>query len=152
MINKQKLIQQAKTLFLKVDLIPLSFNSHNSLSGLDRDWAFNVIDETQIDENDNPIESSIEDLNSIIDTIKEYVNAHLKEIKALIFLQYSTPKSVHLIMDEIGTKGVLNSDNGLSILRDKVLLLQKKNWLVKQNKFLYVITNEEYLKYQNFIK
>jgi hypothetical protein len=152
MSKKQELIQQAKELFFKIDSIPSSFETHETLSGLDRDWAFEVIDETQVDENDKPLESSIEDLISIIDTIKAYVDSHLSEIKKLIFLQYTSPKSVHLIMDEIGTKGVMNSENGLNIFRDKELFLKKKNWLVKHNKSLYVITDDEYLEYQIFIK
>lgn len=151
MSNKKELISKARELFSKIDMIPKSFEPMGTPMGLDRDWAFNVIDEDQMDENDCTVESSIDDLSSIVDTLDSYLKLHLEEISNLVFLQYDTPSSVHDIMDAIGTRGVSNSENGLNVFREKELKLNKTDYLVKQADILYVIDTEEYVLYQKLL-
>jgi hypothetical protein len=149
MTSKQELIAKAKDLFSKIDMIPKSFDPMGTPMGVDRDWAFDVIDETQMDENDCSIESSIDDLDSIVDILDSYLKLHLEEISNLVFLQYDTPSSVHEIMDAIGTRGVSNSEDGLNIFREKHYKLNKTDYLVIQGDSFYVIDKEEFGEYKN---
>ena len=133
-------------------LIPESFDPRETPMGIDLDhfqemechWNINQLHDTP--------ESYLAYFSDIDQTLVDYLDLFLFEIMGIIFLQYTNPKSVHKIMDHIGTKGVLNSDTGLNIFRDDFeAKFQKTEWLVIAREKLSKITNEEKQKYDNFL-
>lgn len=150
--------QVIKTLIAEINVrltiiseIPESFDTLQTPVGIDRD----LLDEIVYDcENDNTESMKAEDivdyLKNVKTTLEDYIQVFKTEAERLVFMQYNTPETVHAIMDVIGTKGVLNSPEGLNIYRTSELHLNKGEYLVKNNDYLFVIKEDDKQNYDSF--
>jgi hypothetical protein len=135
-----------------IDLIPNDFEPVETPTGIDRDELETIFSEIEHNCLDMTNEACLAELKSTSFTLSEYITLFSNEIKKLKFLQYTTPASVHCIMDSIGTEGVLNTDKGLCIYSsDNDLKLDKTDFLVISPTRNYSITNEQKTSYNTFL-
>lgn len=149
----KKIIEDINSKFVIINLIPDSFDTLQAPMGIDKDLLDEIIYDCKSGSTNEMKEVDIISyLNDTNETLADYIKLHKCEAERLIFLEYTNPESVHSIMDVIGTKGVLNSPEGLNIFREQELKLQKKQWLVKNNDYLFIIEGIEKKDYDVFIK
>lgn len=155
-MRKLEKIKEIKDLILvqlsKVDLIPKTFSPVSTPMGIDRD----ILEKYIYDIENNVLLSSdfqlyLTNLQSFHSVLDDYLKLHLNEIERCSKIQYTNPRSVNLIMDLIGTKGVLNSENGLNIFRTPELHLNKLDYLFILDDHFFVVTNSDKKNYDNFV-
>lgn len=146
-----EIIGKIEEQLLIVERIPTSFEPLQTPTGIDRDLLDEKTSEWKSGELSDSVESYLAYFKDIQETLVEYIALFKSEISGLKMLEYTTPKSVQEIMDKIGTKGVLNSEFGLSIIRGELVLrLQKEEWLVVNGEHLTVISDSEKQSYDTF--
>lgn len=146
------IISKIKLQLKTIDLIPSSFNPVETPVGIDRDMLDELISEWETDKLTMTPKECLDELISDQVALKDYIELFSKEIKELTMLEYTNPKSVHKIMDVIGTKGVLNTDNGLCIFEDnKDFKLKKTDWLVINCGQKSIIDKDEKHLYDSFL-
>ena len=149
----KKIIEDINSKFVIIDLIPYSFDTLQAPMGIDKDLLDEVIYDCESGSTNEMKEVDIISyLNDTNETLADYIKLHKCEAERLVFLEYTNPESVQSIMDVIGTQGVLNSPEGLNIFRKHELKLQKKQWLVKNNDYLFVIEASDKTNYDSFKK
>jgi hypothetical protein len=154
-IHKQieNIISLIKEKLIIVNLIPTNFEPIQTPSGIDLDSLETLISEFENNVLSESEHDTFNELNSFDFTLKEYIKLFSEEIKALTILEYTTPKSVHTIMDYIGTKGVNNTENGLCVFSDNNdLKLNKGDWIAVRANHNYVVSKEEKNEYDLFIE
>lgn len=147
----KKHLDTIKSQLQTISLIPDSFDTRQAPMGIDRDLLDEITSEYERGEFNRSMSEYLDYFKDVDITLLEYIKVFSEEMKGLQFLQYTNPKSVLSIMDVIGSKGVLNTDNGLK-LYEQGLELNKTEWLVKNNDVLTVITSTDKDDYDIFIK
>jgi hypothetical protein len=150
-VNERLLLVKAQLKI--VDLIPAAFEPIETAMGFDRDMLESLIYEWDHGKYTLTKPKYLGEFSDYHWTLKDYIALYVNEIKALGLYEYTDPASVHVIMDAIGTTGVLNTDNGLIINRSPLsLLLAKGEWLASNAGRLSKVSATDYHQYGHFIK
>ena len=147
----KSIIEEINVRLSIVDVIPESFDTLQAPIGIDRDLLEEIIYDCKTENTKEMKETDIIDyLENMRTTLEEYIKAFKTEVKRLVFMQYQTPETVKDIMAVIGSKGILNTPEGLNIYRINDLHLNKGEYLVKNNDYLFVIKEEDKKNYDSF--
>lgn len=137
----EKKLESILSILKKIDSIPKSFDFNDSVVGIDRDYFDQIESEFTSGNLEHELHYYFENFSMIEETLQDYIKSFEEELKSLIFLKYTNKESVLKIMDVIGSKGVLNSEDGLFIFTKSDLKISKNEYLVV-NKDLYFAINE----------
>jgi hypothetical protein len=147
----KSIIEEINVRLSIVAVIPESFDTLQAPVGIDRDLLDEIIHDCKTDNTKEMKEADIIDyLENMRITLEDYIKAFKTEAERLVFMKYQTPETVKYIVAVIGSEGVLNTSDGLNIYRTSDLHLNKGEYLVKNNDYLFVITEEDKKNYDLF--
>lgn len=144
---------QSKKLLQVIDSIPCLFESRETAFGIDRDSLESLIYDVEHSKSEQTDDVILEELIDFNFTLKEYIELYYKEINNLVFRKYTDVNSVSVIFDTFGSKGFLNTEDGLCLFKDEYeLKLNKNEWLVYDSVRFTKVDDEEKLTYDLFLK
>lgn len=135
-----------------IAFIPESFYTLKAPASIDQDLLDEMLYNFQFKNTLISDEDFLDYFANIEKTLDTYLDVFTIEMRRLVFMEYTTPESVKSIMNIIGSNGVLNTEHGLRIYRPYgELVLNKTDFLVKNNDFLFTISAKDRLNYRFFI-